>query len=213
MNDYYWNEYKSMLLDEGFLIDTLKYQQKTIEKSRREDTLNKWGSILELSDVKFSDTRMKTYCISELSLLFQTLFFEIKKSYQSFLYKVSMPILTLMTSSNGLEPGVYSFDFKNDRLVMCKSDINQLEKLLDNKILLSYFLNIEDAFCLYKKKGYINGIKEIGYVSKKNKINLDLMKNVKIIQEVLPEQALTNRMGINLRKCLLIEYIIFEVIN
>ena len=38
MSDYYWNEYKNVLLDEAYLIDTLKYQQRVVNKQVEENT-------------------------------------------------------------------------------------------------------------------------------------------------------------------------------
>ncbi|EIZ1165300.1 hypothetical protein MPI84_002920, partial [Enterococcus faecalis] len=72
---------------------------------------------------------------------------------------------------------------------------------------------IEDAICLYKKKAYTNGIKEIGYVSKSNQLAISKEKNIIINEMLVPEQQLTNGLGINLRKCLLMEALILEVLT
>ncbi|EGO5805223.1 hypothetical protein HKH51_002776, partial [Enterococcus faecalis] len=74
-------------------------------------------------------------------------------------------------------------------------------------------LNIEDAICLYRKKAYTNGIKEIGYVSKSSQLAISKEKNIIINEMLVPEQQLTNGLGINLRKCLLMETLILEVLT
>ncbi|EKK5273596.1 hypothetical protein PN660_002694, partial [Enterococcus faecalis] len=60
---------------------------------------------------------------------------------------------------------------------------------------------------------YTNGIKEIGYVSKSSQLAISKEKNIIINEMLVPEQQLTNGLGINLRKCLLMEALILEVLT
>ena len=57
MSDYYWNEYKNVLLDEAYLIDTLKYQQRVVNKQVEENNLDELSDVLGLYNVKYSDIR------------------------------------------------------------------------------------------------------------------------------------------------------------
>lgn len=212
MNDYYWNEYRSIMLDENLLNETLKYQQRCVEIKDKKNNPSDLNTILKLDHVKFSDTRLRTYSIEQLPEVIQKIYIEINNSYQYTQYKVSMPILTILNKVGKLESGCYSFDFKNKSLILFEKNTSKVEKIIKNVFLLAYFLNIEDAICLYGKKAYINGIKEIGYVSKKIQFFLENTPVIEIKRGTIPEQQLTNAMGINLRKCLLIEYLIFEVL-
>ncbi|PLS35133.1 hypothetical protein CYV26_06960 [Carnobacterium maltaromaticum] len=213
MNDYYWNEYKNMMLDEEFLKETLKYQQRSIDVIKKKDDLEFKNTILNLDRVKSSDTRIQSYHFEQFPTDIQDIFEEISNSYEQFKYKVTMPILVSMSTIGDLPPGCYSFDFVNNSLILFETNLSKMNKVVTDGIILGYFLNIEDAICFYNKKAYIKGIKEIGYVSKRNQIMFDNMERLKIRDSYLPEQQLTNAMGINLTKCLLIDYLIFEVIN
>lgn len=58
MSDYYWNEYKNVLLDEAYLIETLKYQQRVMNKQVEENNLDELSDVLGLYNVKYSDIRL-----------------------------------------------------------------------------------------------------------------------------------------------------------
>lgn len=213
MNDYYWNEYKNILLDEFHLIDTLKYQQRTIDKKSSKKNLKELSDILGLDVVKHSDTRLKTYHLDKLPKNIKKIFITLKKSYNDFDYKVSMPIIALLERKGILDEGSYSFDFKNNLLIMYESDIKKVKQVVDNFTVLGFFLNIEDAICLYGKKAYASGIKEIGYISKTIQLMINKETNIKLVDNIVPEQQLTNSLGINVRKCLLMETFTIEEKN
>ena len=213
MSDYYWNEYKNVLLDEAYLIDTLKYQQRVVNKQVEENNLDELSDVLGLYNVKYSDIRLAAYPFDELPVFVKTLASDLQKNYASFIYKVSMPILAITKKIGNVNPGCYSFDFKNNFLILYETDVTKIREIVNDKLVLAFFLNIEDAICLYRKKAYTNGIKEIGYVSKSSQLAISKEKNIIINEMLVPEQQLTNGLGINLRKCLLMETLILEVLT
>ncbi|EIA8295007.1 hypothetical protein K7V56_002976, partial [Enterococcus faecalis] len=95
MSDYYWNEYKNVLLDEAYLIETLKYQQRVMNKQVEENNLDELSDVLGLYNVKYSDIRLAVHPFDELPAFVKTLVSDLQKNYASFKYKVSMPILAI----------------------------------------------------------------------------------------------------------------------
>lgn len=79
-----------------------------------------------------------------------------------------MLILVIIKKIGNVNVGCYFFDFKNNFLILYEIDVIKIREIVNDKLVLVFFLNIEDVICLYKKKVYINGIKEIGYVFKSN---------------------------------------------
>lgn len=79
MSDYYWNEYKNVLLDEAYLIDTLKYQQRVVNKQVEENNLDELSDILGLYNVKYSDIRLAVYPFDELPVFIKTLVSDLQK--------------------------------------------------------------------------------------------------------------------------------------
>ncbi|EIZ1165328.1 hypothetical protein MPI84_002952, partial [Enterococcus faecalis] len=114
MSDYYWNEYKNVLLDEAYLIETLKYQQRVMNKQVEENNLDELSDVLGLYNVKYSDIRLAVYPFDELPVFIKTLVSDLQKNYASFKYKVSMPILAITKKIGNVNAGCYSFDFKNN---------------------------------------------------------------------------------------------------
>ncbi len=123
--------------------------------------------------------------------------------------KVSFPIMVLFEQNGYAKAGVYSLDLDNDNVLLLKNldedqNFKWSEISIDGNVLISFLVDIEQAIALYGNKGYIKGIEEIGY----------LVKSMKCIFKreeyslTLPEQEFTHHIGVNLKKCLLIDAII-----
>ena len=104
-----------------------------------------------------------------------------------------------------MEQGIYSIDFEQDALLRyklitsCESEVLRMVER-ENNLIFSFFLNIEQALALYGERGYISGIEEIGYV-----VNLLKQRFAGLNMLFLPEQEVTHDVGLNIKKCLLIE--------
>lgn len=206
MNDYYWNEYIKYYVDEKILKDTLKYHQKTVSKWLMQSGPSEEEiDMMNARDILSSDVYMETADMNHLDQVLQDILEEIKEKYDVLDRKVSFPILTMLGKDHNGMAGVYSLDYENGRMLKIEN-----KPVLDeinagkSKCIISFFLNIEQALALYGEKGYINGIKEIGYICESVKND---WKN-EILECYIPEQEFSHKIGINVRKCLLIDNIV-----
>lgn len=207
MNDYYWNEYIKLFVNDDLLKHTLKYHQRTLIKyPQKRNPTDMMINLCQANAIKKADIIIDLILFKEITGEILKLYEELKKLYLSRTYNVSFPIIINLQNSNGLKKGIYSIDFEQEALLRykliesCQSEILQIIGK-KNDIVISFFLNIEQALALYGERGYINGIEEIGYIV--NALKLYFMSKLNAL--FLPEQQATHDMGLNVRKCLLIE--------
>lgn len=212
MSDYYWNEFIKLYVDEEMLKDTLKYHQRTI---------NKWvkSSIIDVSKVgllqadilKTSEIKITEQKIDQTSTCIKCIFNDIKKIYEGLDIKVSIPVFIVLNNELNCNEGVYSLDIQNNKILLIKmlKDCKMQELSIlgeEYSMIISFFLNIEQAIALYGANGYIKGIEEIGYLIKTLSNDFRQCEN----SFSLPEQEFTHDVGINLRKCLLIDMVLLK---
>ena len=208
MSEYYWNEYIKYFIDEELYRDTLKYHQRTLYKDSGYLTmLSEKKSLLQAGRVKSSDIKYMEKSVYALNARIRDMFFSLKEKYLDLDMMVSMPIIVIGNKKVGVDVGGYSLNFIDDTIVQIRSFSNsELKDILKNfqnqDLIVAFFLNIEQAIALYGKKGYCRGIEEIGYIS------YAMKKKHNAFSEciAIPEQKFTHDVGVNLRKCLLIDY-------
>ena len=204
MNDYYWNEYIKYYVDKKMLKDTLKYHQKTVSKWLMQSEPSEEVDMMNAREMLSSDVYMETVDMENLDHVLQDVLGEVKEKYDALDKKVSFSILTMLGKDSSME-GVYSLDYENRQILKIENKPAMAEiNAGEGRYILSFFLNIEQALALYGEKGYIKGIKEIGYICESVKND---WKN-EILEYYIPEQEFSHKIGINVRKCLLIDNIV-----
>lgn len=212
MSDYYWNEFIKLYIDEEMLKDTLKYHQRTINKWVKNIIVDvSRVGLLQADILKTSEIKINEQKIDQTSTYIRCIFNDIKKMYDSLDIKVSIPIFVVLNNELNCTEGVYSLDIQNNKILLIKmlKDCKMQELTFLGKkysMIISFFLNIEQAIALYGANGYIKGIEEIGYLIK------TLSKDFKQCENYLslPEQEFTHDVGINLRKCLLVDMVLVK---
>ncbi len=209
MNDYYWNEYIKLFVNDNLLKETLKYHQRTLTKySKKRNPSDMMVKLCQANEVKKADIIIDLIPLKEITGGLLEVYEEMKKIYLSRTYNVTFPIIINFKNNGGIKKGIYSIDFEQGSLLQYKLiESYENETLLmgseKNKVIISFFINIEQALALYGERGYINGIEEIGYIVNMLKQSFKTKFNILF----LPEQEATHAMGLNVRKCLLIESI------
>lgn len=206
MSEYYWNEYIKYYIDEELLKDTLKYHQRSVSKWVSNEKIEKSRiSLIRADELKVADVKIDIICNELLGKTTQGILSKLKNLYGSLNEKVSFPIMVLFGQSGEGESGVYSLDLSNNKILLLKK-MDEEQKLKWKKVsmlgnvLICFLVDIEQAIALYGKKGYIKGIEEVGYLVNTMK---HIFKNDYLL--TLPEQEFTHYIGINLKKCLLID--------
>lgn len=207
MSEYYWNEYIKYFLDEELYKATLKYHQKTIYKDNSHlPMMSEKKNLLQAGIVKASDIKHMEKYVHTLDTSIKDIYFSLKEGYADLDIKVSIPIIIVASEKIGVDVGAYTTDFLDDTLVPIKlfsnGELKNVTKSFqEQELIVAFFLNIEQALALYGKKGYCRGIEEIGYIS----YMLKKKYNVFSDYYTIPEQGFTHDIGVNLRKCLLID--------
>lgn len=206
MSDYYWNEYIKFFINDDLLKETLKYHQRTLTKYPKErfpsDMMIK---LCQADTVKKSDIIIDLISVKKIQGIILEIYKEIKSIYLARACNVTLPIVINFSNDGDMEQGIYSIDFEQDALLRyklitsCESEVLRMVER-ENNLIFSFFLNIEQALALYGERGYISGIEEIGYV-----VNLLKQRFAGLNMLFLPEQEVTHDVGLNIKKCLLIE--------
>lgn len=209
MNDYYWNEYIKLFVDDNLLKETLKYHQRTLIKySKKRSPSDMMINLCQANMIKKADVIIDLISIKEIAGELLEIYKEMEKIYLSRAYNVTFPIIAKLKNNGGIKRGIYSIDFEHETLLQyklieaCENEISQMVDR-ENDIIFLFFINIEQALALYGERGYISGIEEIGYMVNVLKQRFKTKLNILF----LPEQEATHHMGLNVRKCLLIESI------
>ena len=207
MNDYYWNEYIKLFVDDNLLKETLKYHQRTLIKyPKKRSPSDMMINLCQANVIKKADVIIDTISLKEKAGELLEIYKEMGKIYLSRVYNVTFPIVIKIKNGDGIKKGIYSIDFEQGTLLQYKiieSYEDEISQIIgrENDVVFSFFINIEQALALYGERGYISGIEEIGYM-----VNVLKQRfNTKLNTLFLPEQEATHHMGLNVRKCLLID--------
>lgn len=206
MSNHYWNEYMNYHVDENMLVDSLKYHQMTEKKYVGMQKLSdSYIKLCEASTVKVSDVKIQSFDIENIYV--QQILSALQESYGKLEIKVSFPVFIFLNTKYMPQAGVYSYDFIKNKLLLIgevkESIYNIMQEVGESyEVVIPIFLNLIQALFLYKSKGYIRGIEEIGYISG------CFMERMKVRNRMeVPNQEFAHEIGINIRKSLLIDVI------
>lgn len=112
----------------------------------------------------------------------------------------SMPIIFLPKECEGYLPGAYSIDIYHKKMVLIEDNISIVDSREQN-IIVAFYLNIDLCVALEGIKGFVYGIEEVGVIVGKLREKFET-KNVELD---ISRRAFSRSLGINIRKCSLIE--------
>ena len=202
MSDYYWNEYIKYFGDDTDLKRSLKLSEILNNRLVTKTNLYEGEKIvlLRLNRTVCSDVGIKFYDIDKKEKDIYLLFMNLKRAYSNLNIKTSFPILVNGKERGEYIPGVYSFDFEEDKLILLDDRIiKNIEKTDD--LIVSFFLNIDLCIALDGMRGFVYGIEEIG------KIIGDISRRLLLtpFRCNIPRKTFTHDLGLNVRKVILID--------
>lgn len=203
MSKYYWNEYVKTFGNDDELKDVLKLSAKLNASliTETKDYETEKIKLLRLNEVLHSDVGIKKFDIKESNDKLYEIYISLKKIYSELPVITSMPILVNINAAS-YGDGVYSIDFNGQQLILIEKNVELLKK--DNiDYVIAFFLNTDVCVALNGLNGFIYGIEEIGTIigSLKQKM---ILKNYKCN---MPRRAFIHKLGIDNRKCSLIDLI------
>ena len=202
MSNYYWNEAIKMYGEDYELKDTLKLSERINEKLVTATNVYNKEMVenLQAERLVYSDVGIGFFDVNASRGLIFELFETLKDSYNSLDVITSIPIIFLPKEYEGYLPGVYSIDIYHQKLILIEDNI-EIEESRERNIIVAFYLNIDTCVALEGIKGFVYGIEEIGIIVGKLREKFET-KNVEID---MSRRAFSRSLGINIRKCSLIE--------
>ncbi|KQL58302.1 MULTISPECIES: hypothetical protein [Bacillaceae] len=207
MSSNYWDEAKSMLLDDKALNDVLKFHQNTtritdINSVLGKDEIRSTWIEEKRGRVIHADTFLKRYSFDELHESLWHITNVLKHYIDTDSLNFTLPVLGVFKDQFELETGFYTFDFENRYLVKYQEIDDSVELLQPIRrefhLSLSFFLSIEEAVFILGRQGYRDGLVQIGEWFGKVTSHLTLVHWLRTI--FIPDQPWTYVLGLNLRK-------------
>lgn len=215
MSNYYWNEYKKFLLDKKILNETLTFHQRTVYKTLFEEYEQVSSEKINFVECDRFVTPDVDYEEISIKYLHDERIIGIVNSIIDY-YKderiiTTFPIIYFSDNYGVLKKGCYCIDLLKKKLIYYKENCDYIEekKEINNYIFIFLFMNIEKSICLYKEKGYINSLIELGGIYSHFKKYL-ISKKINTINYSFNNQKMTHDLGLNLRKNFLIENILIK---
>jgi len=202
MSKYYWNEYVKYYIDDTELTEVLKltsvFSAPLVTRNQTYDV--KKCTHLATSFPACSDVGIKFYLFKELRGKVRELVFALKDIYKEMDVITGFPLIVLKKEEHVLGKGIYSINFQNSQLIMISEDVPE-EMCKENDVLLAFFLNIDLCVAWDGIRGFLRGIEETGGV-------IGILRTKILINEIeinMPRRALARDLGVNIRKCLLMD--------
>lgn len=202
MSNYYWNEYVKMYGNDDDLNLVLKISEKINESltTRTMNYQNEKAFLLGASQVKCSDVGIGFYEMNNsdpsLFMLYQVL----KRAYLDLTVKTSMPLIILGEKRGNYEAGIYSVDFESNQIILISESV-EFPDSKHGELMIAFFVNIDICIALDGVRGFIYGIAEVGNVIGRIKEKI----STRIFESSIPRRKLVHNLGINMRKCSLID--------
>ena len=205
MSNHYWNEYIKYFVNDGLLIDTLKYHQRTCRKKFEAEKNEEIIKLCKANEIRCSDIKYGETVANDAHI--DRILASVRKFYRNLEIKVSFPVFVFFNDKYVKSPGVYSYDFEKKIFLLIGNMEEGIYEAIDKAEMregvIAFFLDITKAMAIYGNRGYIKGIEEIGYLCNGLMAEFQELDVGKTL-----EQEFTHRVGINLRKALLIDLII-----
>lgn len=205
MNNY-WNEYRTMYVDkstDNVIQKFIQFSKKNSLKINKEKVIND----LNLNSIQNTDVFLKSFNINSLSVDIGKIVEALKVSLSNTSHILAIPIL-ISYQNKFLERGVYTFDLNNEKLL--KIGDEKLSNSSESKIYsIHWFLDIESSIALNDKSALLEGYKNVIEIITKFILHLEQNNNFKTHKYSIPlyNQSFTKSIGLNPRKCILIENI------
>jgi len=215
MNNFSQDVYFQQGISSAEIVKILKFHQSNIcvlDPKEEHPAKTEWINTNSKTILK-SDTHIHEVFLSEIVAPIVYIYTALKEEFYGFPVVTTLPVLTITTDDYcNLTQGSYTFDFEKMCLHKYKDNVHDdLKDIFYNKnvsMSLSLFLDIEKSVFIHGNMAYINGIMQVGMLTKA--INDCCKENsIPMTQAFINTQKFTNLIGINLRKQLLINNICF----